>query len=151
MMKAKLCIMAAVFCGIVLLFSSCDNLQNLLSPPPCSISGFEIKKGAVNTVCRVASASFCFINTSSKEINAFTLIFRLYDGDKKPIGTSSNIVILEYSGIIAPDDEKEIVISLDRFIPQETGSQILADQIYVESVLFSDGEAWSDYFGVWQL
>jgi hypothetical protein len=139
-----------VFCGITLLFSACDNLPNLLSPPPCSISGFEIKKGAIDKVCRVASASFYFINTNSKEISGFTLTFRLYDGDKNPVGSGDNLVIFEYSGVVASGEERQIVIPLERFIPQETGTSIVADHIFVKSVLFSTGEQWSDYFGVWQ-
>jgi hypothetical protein len=133
------------------LFSSCDNFLNSPSLPPFSISGFEIKKGAVDNVCRVASASFYFINAGSKDIDAFRICFRLYDGDKKPIGFGDNKVVFEYSGTIASGKEREIVVPLDRFIPQETGSYIVADQIFVESVLFSDGERWSDYFGVWAL
>jgi hypothetical protein len=147
----KLHVTAALFGVVAVLFSSCDDLANLPSPPPFSISGFEIKKGAVDTICRVASASFYFINTSSKEIGAFRICFRLYDGDKTPVGFGDNKVTFEYSGTIASGEEREIVVPLDRFIPQETGSYIVADQIFVESVLFSDGERWNDYFGVWAL
>jgi hypothetical protein len=150
-MASKVYAVAALLSVATVLFSACDNLPNLPSPPPFSISGFEIRKGAVDNVCRVASASFCFINTSRKDIDAFRISFRLYDGDKKSIGFGDNKVIFSYSGTIASGKEREIVVPLDRFIPQETGSYIVADQIFVESVLFSNGEQWSDYFGVWAL
>jgi hypothetical protein len=148
MTARKLYDAAAVLVVSVVLFASCDNLPDLPSPPPFSISGFEIRKGPIAEVCRVASASFYFINTSDKEIGAFRICFRLYDGDKTPIGFGDNQVVFEYSGAIASGKEREIVIPLDRFIPKET-SYIVADQIYVESVLFGDGERWSDRFGVW--
>jgi hypothetical protein len=142
--------MVTVVCVAAVLFSSCDSLVNLSTSQPFSLSGFEIKKGAIDKVCHVASASFYFINTSNKDITAFTLNFRLYDGDKKPIGTGDNKVIFKYSGLIKAGEEKQIIVSLDRFIPQETGSGIVADHIFVESVLFSTGEQWSDPFGIRQ-
>jgi hypothetical protein len=145
----KLYAVTALLCLALAVCLSCGNLPDAFTPPPFSISGFGIKKGAIDKVCRVASASFYFINTSDKGIDSFTLIFRLYDAEKKPIGFLDNKVIFEYSTVIGPGEEREIVISLDRFIPQETDGSILADQIFVESVLFSDGGKWLDYFGVW--
>jgi hypothetical protein len=134
------------------LFFSCEGLSNFpwtSSEPPFAISGFEIKQGPVDQVCRTAGVSFYFINIGGKEISAFSVSFRLYDSKGTPIGVGNNQVTLNYSGKIVADEEKSVLISLDRFIPTETNNGIVADHRYVPSVTYSSGEKWKDDFGLW--
>ncbi|MDR3284987.1 MAG: hypothetical protein LBS97_07410 [Treponema sp.] len=133
------------------LFSSCENMPKFpltVKKPPFALSGFEIRRGPIDQVCLTACASFYFINGSAEELRAFKINFRLYDGQGEPIGRGDNKVTFRYSGTIAPGANREITLSLDQFVPYET-AVIIADHIYVESVLFGSGDTWEDPYGLW--
>jgi hypothetical protein len=134
---------------ISVVFFSCDFFDEQY--PPFVISGFEIKKGEIEDVCRTASAMFYFKNTANIEIAGITMSFHVYYSDGTYPGYGSNRVDVEYKGVIPAGNEELIIVSLDNIIQIYKELSFVADQIFVEKITYKNGSTWVDHMGFWQM
>jgi hypothetical protein len=128
---------------------SCDSID--AQYPPFVITGFEIKKGEIEEVCKTASAMFYFKNTADSEISEITMNFRVYYSDGTYPGYGNNRVDVEYKGIIPSGNEELITVSLDNIIQIYKDLSFVADQVFVKKITYKNGSSWVDHTGFWQM
>jgi hypothetical protein len=63
--------------------------------------------------------------------------------------TGSNIFEIKKLIFISPSENKEVVLSLDRFIHIAPTEPYLIDFFYISRIEYSDGSIWADKHGVY--
>ena len=135
---------------LVVLLSSCVNsfLENapfIISKPICVLEGsyFEYT---------YAGIQFDFLNKSNKSISSITVSFLLYDAKTQtnPF-MGSNVFEITKLTFISPDENKEIILSLDKFIYIAPSEPYLIDHFYIKKIEYTDGSTWEDKHGVFSI
>jgi len=146
MIKSK--IMQTIILIIVFMIFSCIDLNTNLPPfiittPVCSVSN-----SSNNLI--YADISFAFFNKSGKNIESITVSFMLFDfkTEKNPF-IGSNLFELTKIITILPNESKDIILSLDKFITIVPLEPYLIDFFYVLKIKYTDGSIWQDRFGLY--
>ena|GEM_PF-2350674 len=91
---------------------------------------------------------FNLFNTGPEVIDTITVSFRVFDQRTQSspfLGTNKfEITKLE---LIHPNESKEIIISLDRFIYIAPTEPYIIDFFYVSRIDYVDGKVWEDKYG----
>jgi len=133
---------------LLIIFSllSCDILNN--EPPPFIITEPVCVLSDISFDFIYAGISFSFMNKSLKDINSITASFLLFDAKTKTnpfIG--SNIFEIKKLIFIYPNENKEIILSLDKFIHNAPTEPYLIDFFYISEIEYTDGSVWEDKNG----
>ena len=95
---------------------------------------------------------FNFVNTGTDIIEAITVSFRIFDQRTQSsplIGTNKfEITKLE---LIHPDENKEIIISMDRFVYIAPTEPYLIDFFYICRIHYVGGKIWEDKYGKYRI
>jgi hypothetical protein len=97
-----------------------------------------------------AGISFFFLNQSDKDISNVTASFMLFDARTKTnpfVGT--NLFEIQKYVSISPDENKQIVLSLDRVIYVAPIEPYLINNFYISGIEYADGSIWKDKYGVY--
>jgi len=99
-----------------------------------------------------AGISFYFLNKTAKDIKSITVIFTLFD--EKPqayLFSGSNIFEITKVSQIKPEENKKIVLSLDKFFYIAPAEPYLIDLFYVSEIAYTDGSKWNDKYGAYRV
>jgi hypothetical protein len=132
---------------MVFLLSSCADFSS--ETPPFAITVPTCSTNA-NFDFTYAGISFYLLNKSHKSISSITAHFMLFDARTQTnpfIG--SNIFEIKKFILISPGENKEIILSLDRFIYIAPEEPYLIDFFYISKIEYSDGSIWEDKYGVY--
>jgi hypothetical protein len=133
----------------MLSFYSCKEFYQpteapyIISKPSCVI-------GYRDAYYRFVGIEFGFTNITEKTIVSINISCMVFDADtsKNPF-IGSNLLKLSYSGSIAPQSTKEMIISLDRYIYVAPDKPYLIDFFYIAEIKYEDGSSWSDMLGIY--
>lgn len=130
---------------------SCDTLATSENPPyvitkpVCEISersGFFTYAGIV----------FKFLNTSEKDVTGITVSFMVFDAETQDspfIG--SNIFKIKKLDTVGVNENKEIIISLDKYIYVAPSEPYIIDFFYIAEIQYADGSSWQDSNGIYKV
>ena len=146
---------------MVILLSSCEQVTGIVvdmpSSPPEELPPFVITKPVFEIIerpyyFRYAGIVFKFLNTSPEIVDRVTVSFLLFDQktqDSPFIG--SNKFVIAKQDIVFPDENKEIIISLDQFIYIAPTNPYLIDFFYISEIHYVDNTAWQDKYGKYRV
>jgi hypothetical protein len=134
-----------LFC--LFFFFSCDFNETV--EPPFTIRGFTIGSTDEGNEHQ-RGAEFYFRNTSYKPVVSLVMSFRLYYSDGSYPSYGNNKVSVNFEGFISSSEEECITIPLDSYIKIYRSMPLIADQILVEKIIYTDGTMWKDALGFWQ-
>ena len=99
-----------------------------------------------------AGIVFKFMNTGNKIIDEITVSFMLYDSiTKENPFVGSNKFSIKKLDLIPPDDNKEVIISLDHYIYFAPQTPYLIDFFYISEIHFTDDSIWEDKYGLYKI
>jgi hypothetical protein len=143
-MSKMLVLTAAVY------FVSCD--MSVMSDPP-----YVITKPICEIIERpdyftYAGLTFYFLNTSETIVNNITVSFMLFDAETQgnPF-MGSNIFKITKLDTVQVNENKEIVISLDKYLYVAPAEPYIIDFFYIAEIQYADGSAWRDQNGIYQV
>jgi hypothetical protein len=122
-----------------------SNPPYIITKPVCEIS----ERPGVFTH---AGISFYFLNTSNQDIAGITVSFMVFDAETQEspfIG--SNIFKIKKLDTIQVNENKEIVISLDKYIYIAPSEPYLIDFFYIAEIQYADGSTWQDPHGIYRM
>jgi len=133
----------------VILSSCADTISErppyIITTPVCELQGnaFDFT---------YAGISFDFMNKSQKTIDSITSSFMLFDSTTltNPF-IGSNIFEITKLVLISPDEDREIILSLDKFIHVAPLQPYLIDFFYISKIHYTDGSVWEDKYGVYRI
>jgi len=137
---------------IFVFLMACDdgNKATVVTKPPYTITKpmCEIieRPGYFN----YAGIVFNFLNTSDKIVDEVKVSFMLFEAnsDENPF-IGSNIFEITMLTIVAPKENKEIIISLDQYITIAPSEPYLIDFFYISEIHYKDGSTWQDKHGIY--
>jgi hypothetical protein len=144
-----------------MIISSCEQVTGIVvdmpSTPPEELPPFVITKPAFEIIerpyyFRYAGIVFKFLNTAPEIVDKITVSFLLFDQktqDSPFIG--SNKFEIAKLDVVFPDENKEIIISLDQFIYIAPTEPYLIDFFYVYEIHYVDGTVWQDKYGKYRV
>ena len=146
---------------LVFLLSACDGLGNVITdlPPatPEETPPFVITRPVFEISERVnyftfAGLVFSFLNTTQKNVESITVSFMLFDNDTRasPFFGSNKFEITKID-LVLPNENKEIILSLDRFIYVAPEEPYIVDFFYISEIQYTDGNAWQDKYGKYRV
>ena len=152
--------------GIVILFTAlllfgCDEATGIIMDLPPSFAGdlppFVISKPVVEIIerpyhFRYAGVVFNFLNQAEEIIDGITVSFLLFD--PKTLGSpfiGSNKFEITMQDIMFPDENREITISLDKFIHIAPADPYLIDYFYIYEIHYVGGVVWQDKYGKYRV
>jgi len=120
---------------------------------PLDVPPFVVTKPVIEVTEHInyfqcAGVVFKFLNNAEKAVDKITASFMLFDmkTQANPF-TGSNVFEIERRCFVAPDENREICISLDHFIYIAPTEPYLIDFFYISEVLYTDGSVWQDKNG----
>ena len=142
---------------ITALFTACDSVSGIIAdwPPatPSEVPPFVITKPVFETAERpgcfiYAGVVFNFFNTARENVDGITVSFMLFDAETQasPFIGNNKFEITKLD-LVLPDENKEIIISLDRYIYIAPAEPYLVDFFYISEIHYSDGSTWQDKYG----
>ena len=146
---------------IVILFTACDGVTGVIVDMPSSSPGdsppFVITKPVFEIVERpyyfnFAGIVFKFLNQGQEVVEKITVSFMLFDRrtQNSPFVGSNKFEIIRWD-IIHPDENKEVLISLDNFIHIAPTEPYLIDSFYVSEIHYVNGSIWQDKYGKYRV
>ena len=139
--------MAVIF-ALLAVLSACDNFLAVTPPfiitsPVCEITEHQY-------VYSYAGIKFSFMNNSQKTVEKITVSFMLFD----PVTLSnpfigSNVFEITKLDLISPLENREIIISLDKYIYTAPREPFLIDFFYISEISYTDGSTWQDKYGTY--
>jgi len=142
---------------IAVLLASCDGAANIIadwSPaapgetPPFVITRpvFEITERP--NYFNYAGLVFNFLNTAQENVDSITVSFMLFDAgtQESPFIGSNKFEITKFD-LVLPNENKKVIISLDRFIYIAPAEPYLIDFFYVSKIHYTNGSTWQDKYG----
>ena len=101
---------------------------------------------------RYAGIVFNFMNTENKVIDEVTVSFSLYDSatNENPFIGSNRFEITKMN-LLLPNENKEVIISLDQYIYYAPLTPYLIDFFYISRIHFTDGSIWEDIYGLYKI
>jgi hypothetical protein len=129
---------------------SCDML--VTSNPPYVITKPVCEIGERPGLFTYAGIVFKFLNTSEKDIDNITVSFMLFDAQTQGspfIG--SNIFKIKKLDAVQANENKEIVISLDKYMYIAPSEPYIVDFFYIAEIQYADGSTWEDANGIYRV
>ena len=142
---------------VMIMFTACYELSDIIvdipPPTPSEIPPFVITRPEFEIIGRpyyfnYAGIVFNFLNQADNIVEKITVSFRLFDArtqDNPFIG--SNLFQITVGDIIHPNENKEIIISLDRFIHIAPSWPYIIDSFYISQINYVGGRIWEDKYG----
>jgi len=156
-------------CGIVLpltvllltvFLSACDGVNFIADWPPAAAGEtppFVITRPVIEITERqnyftYAGLVFNFLNTAEENVDRITVSFMLFDAKSQasPFVGSNKFEITKFD-IVVPNENKEIIFSLDRFVYIAPTEPYLVDFFYISEVHYTNGLAWQDKYGKYRV
>ena len=158
--KDILLVIAVLFIAILpatILLTACAELEGIIVdiPPstPSEMPPFIITKPVFEirerpNYFKYAGIVFNLLNHSETIVEKVIVSFMLFDArtQNNPFIGSNNFVIGKWD-MVLPNENKEIIISLDRFIYIAPTEPYLIDFFFVAEIQYVDGSTWSDKYG----
>jgi hypothetical protein len=144
-----------------LFLMACDGLGMVIAdlPPatPHDMPPFVITRPVMEISERAyqytyAGIMFKFMNSSTEHIDRITVSFMLFDA--KTQGSAfigNNRFEIAKFDMIYPGENREIFISLDRYIYTAPTEPYLIDFFYVSQIHYTDGGIWEDKKGKYRV
>ena len=138
-------------------FMACEDPTWVIadSPPatPSEIPPFVITRPQMEITERpfyfnYAGMVFNFLNQAEKTVDNITVSFLLFDPKtlESPFIGSNGFKITRWD-LILPEENREIIISLDRFLVVAPAEPYLVDFFYIYEIHYVDGSVWRDEYG----
>jgi len=145
----------------VTIFMACEAPTWIIAdmPPatPSEIPPFVLSKPVVEISERIncfkyAGIVFKFLNNGEEDIEMIKICFMLFDtkSQASPFIGSNKFEITKYD-FLAPGENKEISISLDRHIYIAPTEPYLIDFFYISEIHYIDGNVWQDTYGKYRV
>jgi len=150
MIISRIC--KTLLCIAVFFICSCANNivnNNITEKPPYVITQplceIEERPGYFT----YAGITFKFLNKSEKIADKIKVSFSLFDANTKgnPF-VGSNMFEITMLGIVSSNENKEILISLDKYITVAPETPYLIDLFYIQEIHYTDGSTWEDKYGI---
>ena len=95
---------------------------------------------------------FNFYNTGDEIVDTITISFRIFDQktQNSPLIGTNKFEITKRE-LIHPDENKEIIISLDNFIYIAPTEPYLIDFFYISRINYVNGSFWDDKYGKYRV
>ena len=146
-------ILKAIVLIAATLFIACDGL----SPVTSELPPFVITKPAMEITERTnqyyyAGIAFRFLNNSDAYIDMITVSFMLFDAKTQgsPFIGNNKFEITKYD-MVFPGENKEVFISLDRYIYTAPSEPYLVDFFYVSEIHYMNDDVWEDKQGKYRV
>ena len=145
---AEIRIKILIILAFLLSFAGCDNL--LTEPPPYVITRPVCEVTDHSPVFNYAGLSFNLLNSTQKTIEQLTVSFTLFEGKtlSNPF-IGSNVFEITRMDLIPPNENREILISLDSYIYIAPAEPYLVDFFYISEIKYSDSSIWQDKNGIY--
>ena len=147
-MKFKILVFVLVieiFAGILLHSCvSCGDLGTKTVP-------YELKAQMViepSSIYDSAGLEYSFYNKSDKAVKSLTFVFFLNGDEESSFEVFENLIELEVSAVVEPQNFIEDCVSLDSFLYEVPEEPYQLDYLYVSRIVYEDGSEWTDSFGV---
>jgi hypothetical protein len=148
------------------LFAACDNLvfenpawiiADLPPATPSEMPPFVVSKPSVEIIERAnyfnyAGMVFKFMNNAEETADSITFTFMLFDhetGNNPFIG--SNKFEIKKWDFVVPDENKEMIVSLDHFIYSAPTEPYIIDFFYISEIHYIDDSIWEDKYGKYRV
>ena len=143
------------------IFIACDGLGFLIAdmPPstPHDVPPFVITKPVVEISERTnhytyAGIAFKLLNNAEEHIERITVSFMLFDA--KTHGSAfigNNRFEITKWDMVYPGENREILISLDKYIYTAPAEPYLIDFFYVSEIHYTNGRIWEDKQGKYRV
>ena len=149
------------FLIIAALLTACDGAANIIAdwPPatPDDVPPFVITRPVFEITERsgyftYAGVVFSFLNTAQENVDSLTVSFMLFDAETQtsPFIGNNKFEITKFD-LVFPDENKEVIISLDRFIYIAPTEPYLIDFFYISGIHYTDGSTWQDKYGKYRV
>ena len=147
----------AIFLALAVLLTACADISGIIvdlpPPTPTEMPPFVVTRPVFEITERpfyfkYAGIVFKFLNNSGNIVERITVSFMLFDAqtqDSPFIG--SNKFEIRISDTVFPNENKEIIISLDRFIYIAPREPCLINFFYIAEIQYVDGSVWQDKYG----
>ena len=153
----KQCISGLTIIAVLSLFASCEGMTGIIMdlPPsePGEVPPFVITRPVFEIVERpyyfkYAGITFKFYNQAAKTVDKITVSFLLFDQrtQDSPFIGSNKFEIAKWD-IVQPNENREIILSLDQFIHIAPTEPYLVDFFYIYEIHYADGSVWQDKYG----
>ena len=145
----------------VTIFMACESptwiIADMSPTTPSEIPPFVLSKPVVEINERIncfqyAGIVFKLLNTGEEHIEKITICFMLFDAKSQvsPFIGSNKFEITKYD-FLAPGENKEIGLSLDRHIYIAPTEPYLIDFFYIAEIHYIDGTIWQDTYGKYRM
>jgi len=145
----------------VTIFMACEAPTWIIAdmPPttPSEIPPFVLSKPVVEISERIncfkyAGIVFKLLNNGEEHIEMIKICFMLFDtkSQASPFIGSNKFEITKYD-FLAPGENKEISVSLDRHIYIAPTEPYLIDFFYISEIHYIDGTVWQDIYGKYRV
>jgi len=152
-------------CAVILiaavLLAACDGAEGIIMdmPPatPSDVPPYVITRPVFEISARsgyftYAGIVFNFLNTSDGNVDSITVSFMLFDeGTQASPFIGNNKFEITKMDLVLPDQNREIIISLDRFIYVAPTEPYLIDFFYVSEIHYTDDSIWQDKYGKYRV
>ena len=132
---------------------ACDDLNQVMADmPPYIITAPVMEISERPNHYTYAGIAFKFMNTAEEHIDGITVSFMLFD--PKTQGTpfiGNNRFEITKWGMVSPGENREIFISLDRYIYIAPAEPYLIDFFYVSEIHYTGGRVWEDKQGKYRV
>ena len=150
-----------VIIAVTILLAACDYVTDIIAdmPPatPDEMPPFVVTKPVIeitgrNNYFSYAGIVFKFLNHTEKYIDRITVSFMLFD-QKTQAGPfiGNNRFELSKWDFLFPHENKEIIISLDKYIYIAPTEPYIIDFFYISEVHYIDGSVWQDTYGKYRV
>ena len=134
-----------------------DIVADMPPTTPAEIPPFVITKPVFETIERTnhfkyAGIVFKFLNMTDKYIDKITVSFMLFDPktQSSPFITTNKFEISKWD-FVFPNENKEIIISFDKYIHIAPTEPYLIDFFYISEIHYLDGAVWQDKNGKYRV
>jgi len=160
-MRIPSIIAPAIAMTAAMLFIACNDLSGVIAdiPPatPNDIPPFVITKPVMEISERTnyytyAGIAFKFLNNAEEYIDRITVSFMLFDAKTQgsPFMGNNRFEIKRWD-MISPGENREVLISLDRYIYAAPSEPYLIDFFYISEILYKSGRVWEDKRGKYRV
>ena len=142
---------------LMTLLAGCDGVAGIIMDMPPSAPGelapFVVTKPVFEIIERsfqfkYAGITFNFLNQAEKVVDRITVSFLLFDPrtQENPFIGSNKFEITRRE-LVFPNENKEVIISLDKFIHIAPREPYLIDFFFIYEIHYVDGSVWQDKYG----
>ena len=159
-MKSKLS--TGIIIPVMLVFlTGCLEVTGIVAdiPPtdPTDLPPFVITKPVFEIYERpyyfkYAGIVFKFLNKAGENVDKITVSFLLFDPktNDSPFVGSNKFQITKWD-VVLPNENKEIIISLDPFIYIAPTEPYLIDLFYIYEIHYTNNSVWQDIYGKYRV